>query len=137
MLVGVQDMPLWYADYFEIKATETLQTQEKLLPTLNSLEKFKLEALHIIRIITRNNILWSIWQGKLLVTEFISTLLPLDDLPPFWSPNAECHIASFVHIYLISSFCLWTTHVCGVSHSLMNVGLPCVRMHLRLAIISC
>ena len=27
-----QDMPLWHVDYFEPKAMETLQAQEKLLP---------------------------------------------------------------------------------------------------------
>lgn len=31
--------PLWHADYFELKATETLLAQEKLLPSLNYLEE--------------------------------------------------------------------------------------------------
>lgn len=31
--------PLWHADYFELKATETLLAQEKLLPPLNYLEE--------------------------------------------------------------------------------------------------
>ena len=35
--MGVMDKPLqdvlqWYADYFELKATDLLQAQEKLLP---------------------------------------------------------------------------------------------------------
>lgn len=41
-----QDVPQWYADYFELKATETLQAQEKLLfpSPLNYIEEFKLEV---------------------------------------------------------------------------------------------
>lgn len=51
-IVGVQntspqDMPLWYVDYFELKAAEALQAQEKLLPFLNYLEKCKWGALPI------------------------------------------------------------------------------------------
>ena len=43
--------------YFELKVTKTLWTQEKLLlplPTTNYLEEFKLRALFIIIVITRN-----------------------------------------------------------------------------------
>ena len=45
---------LCYVDYFELKATETLQTQEKLRLPLNYLGEFKLGAFPV-RVITRNN----------------------------------------------------------------------------------
>lgn len=52
-IVGVQnespqDMPLWYEDYFELKALETLWAQEKLCP-YNYLEEFELGAHNIIK----------------------------------------------------------------------------------------
>lgn len=45
-IVGIQnespqDVSLWYADDFELKATNTLWAQEKFLLLLNYLEKFK------------------------------------------------------------------------------------------------
>lgn len=43
-----QDVPLWYMNYFELKETETLGAQEKLLLLLNCSEKFKLGAFLII-----------------------------------------------------------------------------------------
>lgn len=41
-------MPQRYVDYFELKASETLQAEEKLLSSLNYLEEFTLVALPII-----------------------------------------------------------------------------------------
>lgn len=123
MLIGVQDMPLWYADYFEIKATETLQTQEKLLPPLNSLEKFKLEALHIIRIITRHNILWSIYMAGQTTSYWIhicsiALRWPSSLLKP-QCRMSYCLICSYIPHFLFLSLnhsCMWglsLSHECG------------------------
>lgn len=48
-------------------------------------------------------------------------------------PSIEVNMAYLVlssecHIYLILLFCLCTSHVCGVSDSLMYVGVPYVCM---------
>lgn len=43
-----QNVPQQYVDYFELKASETLQAEEKLLSSLNYLEEFKFVALPII-----------------------------------------------------------------------------------------
>lgn len=131
-------MPLRYADYFEIKATETLRTQEKL-PPLNSLEKFKLEALHIIRIITRNNILWSIGQGKLLVFEFTSALIALrwpSSLLKVQCRMSYCLICSCIpHFLFLSSnlACMWGSpvHVCTYIWLLFLANLPHIDLIIR------
>lgn len=50
-------MPQWYADRFELKASEALQAQEKfLLPFLNYVEEFKLGAWPMIRVKTRKSL---------------------------------------------------------------------------------
>lgn len=64
-----QGVPLWQADYFELKATETLWAQEELLPP----SPYYPEALPMIRVITRNNSLWTI--GSYLVIQSHGVLI--------------------------------------------------------------
>lgn len=49
-------MPPWCVDYLELKATKTVQAQEKLLALLNNVERFKLGAWPMIRVIIRNEL---------------------------------------------------------------------------------
>lgn len=61
-----QDVSLWYVDYFELKASETLNAQRKLLPYLNYLE-FKLGGLAYNKLsnisFLKNKIFLTLTQG--------------------------------------------------------------------------
>lgn len=73
-----QDVPLWRADYFELKAAEILQAHEKLNL---SLKEFELRAL-LIRIITKITLYdLSVGKDKLLITIYLLFLLSYKDLP--------------------------------------------------------
>lgn len=73
-----QDVPLWRADYFELKAAEILQAHEKLNL---SLKEFKLRALPI-RVITKITLYdLSVGKDKLLITIYLLFLLSYNDLP--------------------------------------------------------
>ena len=50
------DSAIWHVDYFELKAFETLQAQEKLFPSLNHAEESKLEDFPRIRVIKREKL---------------------------------------------------------------------------------
>lgn len=51
-----QDVPQCNVDYLELMATKTLQVQEKLLALLNYVERFKLGAWLMKRVIIRNEL---------------------------------------------------------------------------------
>lgn len=73
-----QDVPLWCADYFELKAAEILQAHEKLNP---SFKEFKLKALPI-RVITKITPYdLSVGKDKLLITIYLLFLQSFNDLP--------------------------------------------------------
>lgn len=62
-----QDVSLWYVDYFELKASETLKAQRKLLPYLNYLVEFKLGSLAYNKLsnisFLKNKIFLTLTQG--------------------------------------------------------------------------
>lgn len=82
-------VPLWYVDYFELKASETLQAQEKLLFPLNYLEEFKFGAWST-GVITRNGFYLPVGQGKLIITEQELSLQCLQAQRPGLIPSSEC-----------------------------------------------
>lgn len=121
-IVGVQnkspwDVLLWYADYFESKATEALQAQEKLLPLLNYLEKCKLGALPMIRVITRNNFFWPISVAGQTTNYWTSALLIILQWPA--SPLKPQGILPFS----LAQHATYTSFYLSVSESLMYVGV--------------
>lgn len=96
-------------------------------PQLTAYKKFKLGALPIIRVSTRDNFLWPIytWQGKHLITEHL-LFLTCCELPSFPSESLGLWPHSLVQDVTYTSFYVFVSEplVCGASDSHMYIGFP-------------
>lgn len=77
--------PFWHEEYFELKAPETLQAQEKFCSSLNYTEEPKLGFFPRIRAVSRDKFSLgdtSVWRDRhpltehLLWSEFLSSEIP-------------------------------------------------------------
>lgn len=79
-----------------------------------SLKEFQLRALPIIRL-NRNNVLWPTYREGQTTIKHLIFLLSWNNLPSLWWSKAPYIILGSEHTsYLISLFCPWLSHVCGV-----------------------
>lgn len=114
-----KDVPLWHLNYFELKAVKTPQARKECFPLP---KRSILRALHILEL-SPEMTLWSMHRAdKHVTTQHLLLLCSNDGLFSPLKPKAlYLLLSSECHVYLILSFCLWTSHVCGGSLSISCV----------------
>lgn len=106
-------MLLCHVNYFELKAIETLQAHEKVL----FLKEFNLRALPIIRVISRNKILWPICRAGQTSNYWASVLLIILWMAYVWLSSSEASR------YLTSSL---AQKIINISFSLSVLNVSCM-----------
>ena len=125
-------MPVWYEDYFELKAIKTQQTQETLYLSLNCLKEFRQRAWSKKRVITRDTTKSIGWCGKL--GELAGSVCPHSSLCPVVSAWHDKHL--FTKLYSshlpVNDFlpdpyfpCSWVWHISPVIWLSLSLSYLC------------